>query len=214
MLGWLGLVSTMLVEGLLHFAEHWYVFDLLRHLPLQVAWATGGALVLGLFVPPCRAEAKKTPRGIRREKSTLRRIWQGIRPRHRWWWPLFFLFLLQLSRVLPFFISLPSFMLLPVETTTTSLSSSEVSVLSANVLTGNLELAELGTWISEKDPDVLVLVEVSEKQLKQLSPALGAYLYSLALPHDSPLGMALFSKFSFREHDVVAVENSPSAFRV
>ena len=73
-------------------------------------------------------------------------------------------------------------------------SSSTFTVFYANVLRVNTDADSLAAQIVLKDPDLVVLVEVDERWLKDLDWVLADYPLSLAHPLDDNFGVALCSR--------------------
>jgi len=132
----------------------------------------------------------------------------GGRRRRKHWWVAWGLLLVQAVRIVPFFTSWSTAHHVVAKTPPPPLK-----VVTANVLSGNTDLQPLTTWLKEEDPDVVVLVEVSKAQLALLAPALRAYPFVVNHARDWPGGMALLSKTSFADKEVVRVPQSPVALR-
>ena len=70
-----------------------------------------------------------------------------------------------------------------------------VSILLANVLITNQESGELLRIIRERDPDMLLLMEVNDRWMEQLAELDEEYPHSMKYPTDNAYGMALYSRF-------------------
>lgn len=71
-----------------------------------------------------------------------------------------------------------------------------VRVLVLNVLTSNTDTAEVRALIEAERPDVIGLVEVNQRWLDDLAPALAAYPGQLTRPAEHNFGLALFARGS------------------
>ena len=78
-----------------------------------------------------------------------------------------------------------------------------LKVLVVNVNSANQNFAAVAKWIRKTDPDVVGLVEVNDRWLRELSPALGLHLYRSAQTRDDNFGLALYSKHPLMLDDVV-----------
>ncbi|MGB3799696.1 MAG: endonuclease/exonuclease/phosphatase family protein [Lewinella sp.] len=70
-----------------------------------------------------------------------------------------------------------------------------VGILIANVLITNRKSEDFLRIVSERDPDMLLVMEVNDWWMTQLEPLAGRYRYTMAYPTDNAYGMALYSKF-------------------
>lgn len=69
-----------------------------------------------------------------------------------------------------------------------------VRVLVVNVLTENTRTARLQRLIAEEQPDVIGLVEVDARWLRELAPALAAYPSRIEAPRTDNFGLALYAR--------------------
>ena len=72
--------------------------------------------------------------------------------------------------------------------------TSDVSVLSINLLSSNTDYKSVGTYLEKTNADVVVLLEFNQKWAKQLQPVLNGYMYKKLVPRSDNFGIALFSK--------------------
>lgn len=84
----------------------------------------------------------------------------------------------------------------------------ELSILSINLLSSNTNSAEVLELIKEKDPDILVLMELTPHWQNQLNGVFQSYPFHKVEPRNDNFGIALFSKISMIS-SVVYFENSP-----
>lgn len=78
----------------------------------------------------------------------------------------------------------------------------ELVVIAANVSVGNSDPAPLVDWIRSEQPDVLVIVEISDGFAKKLE--LGDSLsYQVVRPRSDPFGLALLSRHPIVAHQIV-----------
>ncbi|MEZ6002914.1 MAG: endonuclease/exonuclease/phosphatase family protein [Planctomycetota bacterium] len=87
--------------------------------------------------------------------------------------------------------------LLPAQTL--QAQSSTLKVLLSNVLTRNADHQSILETIQRENPDVIVLLEVSEGWLKDLLPGLEAWPHRDTWPRDDNFGLAFFSRIPFAD---------------
>lgn len=78
-------------------------------------------------------------------------------------------------------------------------SQAGIRVMSANVSLHNADYAAFRAAISQENPDVIGLQEVSGKWLDELSSIRADYPFTVLRPEDGAYGLALFSRFPVRE---------------
>jgi endonuclease/exonuclease/phosphatase (EEP) superfamily protein YafD len=96
--------------------------------------------------------------------------------------------LLLIFFCLPFLSSSPSL--------ATGNSAKTLTIASANVHVSTTNIAQLREWLATQNPQVVVLLEVSNVLGKQLA-SLKEYPYQIVEADDSPFGIALLSKLPF-----------------
>ena len=74
-----------------------------------------------------------------------------------------------------------------------------VGILIANVLITNRRADEFLAIVRERDPDMVLTMEVDEWWMERLAPLDAAYPYRMAYPTDNGYGMALHSRFPLRD---------------
>lgn len=89
-------------------------------------------------------------------------------------------------------------------------SPTKLSVISFNVHTSNQQHAEVLAYLREKSPDLLLLIEVDDRWMQELSPLDDAYPHRVTLPQDGPFGIALLSKLPIAKYELVGVNGSSS----
>ena len=70
-----------------------------------------------------------------------------------------------------------------------------VGILLANVLITNRQADEFLQIVRDRDPDILMAMEVDAWWMEQLAPLDATYPYSVKQPNDVAYGLALYSKF-------------------
>ena len=78
----------------------------------------------------------------------------------------------------------------------------ELVVIAANVSVGNSDPAPLVDWIRSEQPDVLVIVEISEGFAKKLELD-DSLPYQVVRPRSDPFGLALLSRHPIVAHQIV-----------
>ncbi|MFV8226473.1 endonuclease/exonuclease/phosphatase family protein [Christiangramia aquimixticola] len=87
-----------------------------------------------------------------------------------------------------------------------------VSILLANVLITNKNSEKLLNVVQQENPDMIIAMEVNQWWLDALKPLANDYPYVLEQPNDVAYGMALYSRFPFKNAEVKYIkhENVPS----
>lgn len=75
-------------------------------------------------------------------------------------------------------------------------------VLISNVLMKNKETSKFINIVQERDPDILVAMEVDEWWVKNLEVLEENYPYVIKYPLDNAYGMSLYSKFPFEKKEI------------
>lgn len=83
----------------------------------------------------------------------------------------------------------------------------ELKILSINLLSSNTNSTEVLKLIEEKNPDIIVLMEVTPIWAKQLDKVAGAYQFREIESRNDNFGIALFSKIKMRS-SIQYFENS------
>jgi endonuclease/exonuclease/phosphatase (EEP) superfamily protein YafD len=73
-------------------------------------------------------------------------------------------------------------------------SSPHLKLLVSNVYFSNREFDRIQRLVTEEDPDVVGLVEVSERWLRKLKPLRDRYPFHFEVPDESHVGLALYSR--------------------
>ena len=121
---------------------------------------------------------------------------------------LVFSILLQAYRIFPYTSVAPK----KVENATRS--GQEISIISANVLQSNRKAAKLLDLISEKMPDIVLVIETNAWWEQALASLEEAYPSHIKHPLDNTYGMLLYSKFTIKAYDIrfLLEEYIPSIF--
>lgn len=81
-------------------------------------------------------------------------------------------------------------------------SNKKLTIASANVHVSTTDMSSLHQWLYTKNPQVVVLLEVSNPLSKTL-PSLVDYPYQVVEAHDSPFGIALLSKLPIIQSNTI-----------
>lgn len=81
-------------------------------------------------------------------------------------------------------------------------ADNRLRILSANVLQDNDEYSRLLTLIEKESPDIIVVVEVNERWMKELQPLQQVYSHHKLHPLENKYGIALYSRFPLIEAEV------------
>lgn len=101
--------------------------------------------------------------------------------------------LLNFILIVPFWIPLAN----------AAASGETYRLLSANVLTSNLQHERVRELVVEEQPDFIVLVEVNQSWLDDLALEELDYRYSLLFPRDNNFGVAFFSRYPYDSAEIV-----------
>ncbi|WP_116108951.1 endonuclease/exonuclease/phosphatase family protein [Lewinella sp. IMCC34191] len=74
-----------------------------------------------------------------------------------------------------------------------------VGIMLANVLITNRKAQDFLEIVRERDPDMLLVMEVDDWWMTQLQPLADRYQHSMTYPTDNAYGMALYSKYPLSE---------------
>jgi endonuclease/exonuclease/phosphatase (EEP) superfamily protein YafD len=78
----------------------------------------------------------------------------------------------------------------------------QFSLLTCNVYQNNREPKRLLDVVDQREPDVILLLEVDAWWMEQLQPLRERYPHRLSRPQDDTYGMALFSRFNLIEPEI------------
>jgi endonuclease/exonuclease/phosphatase (EEP) superfamily protein YafD len=81
-------------------------------------------------------------------------------------------------------------------------------IVSLNVHTENQRFASVRSFLMESSPDVILLMEVNERWMTELSGLRHTYPYSIAQPQDDNFGIALFSRLPLKDPKLIFLGNS------
>lgn len=87
---------------------------------------------------------------------------------------------------------------------------SGVVVLSANVQRDNRDFSKVMQLVHKTNPDVIVLEEVTEEWMRELTSLKKSYPYQLIAARNDFFGMALFSKYPLKKQNVKKFNNTES----
>jgi len=82
-----------------------------------------------------------------------------------------------------------------------------VKIVCANVLTTNKNYLKANEYITEKNPDILVLLETSQKWIDELKPFTDKYPYKKEIPADNNFGIAIYSKIELQNIETPVYNN-------
>jgi len=77
-----------------------------------------------------------------------------------------------------------------------------LTLFSANVLRMNTDSERLVAQLQAADADLVVLLEVDDRWLADLAPALGAYSYRVEHPLDTNFGLAVYARFPLSDTEI------------
>jgi endonuclease/exonuclease/phosphatase (EEP) superfamily protein YafD len=136
----------------------------------------------------------------------------------RRWWSVLYLTLLGLAVAYQLIILAPYW--LPVQPAvparSTTASERTFSLLSANVLMENRDVAAFLALVERYDPDLLLVIEPNRWWIEQLQPLRTRYPHHVEQPQDNHYGMAFYSRFPLRATEIAYFEenNIPSIYTV
>lgn len=84
-------------------------------------------------------------------------------------------------------------------------SSRSLTILLANVLTSNKEYERVRQLVRSEAPDIVVLLEVSETWLNELSSLEENYPHVVSSPRSDNFGIAMLSRIPFEESELVEI---------
>lgn len=90
----------------------------------------------------------------------------------------------------------------------------ELKIMTVNVLQKNHEYGKLIDLINERDPDIILLVEVNKGWVKNLAPIEEEYQVTLKEPLENTYGMAFYTKLSAEVKEIrfLIADDIPSVF--
>ena len=91
----------------------------------------------------------------------------------------------------------------PEATADTVDQQSTVGILLANVLITNEQAATFLDIVRQRDPDMVLVMEVNDRWMRQLQPLEETYTHTVKYPTDNSYGMTLYSKFALEESEVM-----------
>ncbi|RDH42026.1 endonuclease/exonuclease/phosphatase family protein [Zooshikella ganghwensis] len=96
----------------------------------------------------------------------------------------------------------------------TDTKKKSIVIYHANVLSSNTQYQKLVQQLSDYQPDIIVLQEVTEGWLKGIEDGITDYPYQITKPEEGNFGIALFSRFPFNNKQTVQLSNTgiPSIF--
>ncbi len=100
--------------------------------------------------------------------------------------------LIQSLTVLPYLVGAKQ---VPDAVATQATDGHTVGILLANVLITNKQSGEFLEIVRDRDPDMLLVMEVDAWWMEQLTPLDETYPYTVKQPNDVAYGMALYSRF-------------------
>ncbi|HEU4388708.1 MAG TPA: endonuclease/exonuclease/phosphatase family protein, partial [Blastocatellia bacterium] len=103
--------------------------------------------------------------------------------------------LVNLAHLLPYYVPRPA----------PSHNSTRLKVMSSNVNTGNQRYDLLKQLILEKEPDVVLLTEVSPLWLRSISEVEPLYPYRKSDAREDNFGIALYSKMPFKKSEIAYI---------
>jgi len=89
-------------------------------------------------------------------------------------------------------------------------STPHLEVLVANVYHSNREFDRIKQLVTEEDPDVVGLVEVSERWLRKLKPLRERYPFHFEVPDEHHVGLALYSRLPIAGARTIRIGDSSS----
>ena len=88
-----------------------------------------------------------------------------------------------------------------------------LKLLTANVLTGHGEPKRLLAWITEQDPDVILLLETDKRWDAALDAPLKAWRHRVMGSRPDNFGMSLYSRLPLRDGEVIQLAGAVPAVR-
>ncbi|MGI0116118.1 endonuclease/exonuclease/phosphatase family protein [Zooshikella sp. RANM57] len=89
-----------------------------------------------------------------------------------------------------------------------------IVIYHANVLSSNTQYQQLVQQLSDYQPDIVILQEITEAWLQGIKEGLADYPYQLTKPEAGNFGIALFSRFPLTNRQTIQLSNTglPSIF--
>ncbi len=91
---------------------------------------------------------------------------------------------------------------------------STIKLFSLNVLQSNNDFEDINTYISEINPDIVVLLETNSNWIKNIQPSIDAFPYRFIVPMENRYGITILSKFKLidAEYKFLVEKDIPSVF--
>ena len=86
----------------------------------------------------------------------------------------------------------------------------KIRLVSLNVLTSNSHFEEAGNYLKGSQADLILLLEVDERWIKGIEPAVVSYPYRFVHPRADNFGLALYSKFPLEDAHLRTFGSSPT----
>lgn len=86
--------------------------------------------------------------------------------------------------------------------------TSDLRVITFNVLTSNTAFEDVRTYLSASDADIIFVMETNEDWVEALSPIESDYPHVVKAPRGDNFGMVLYSRHPIASHDLHRVEGS------
>ncbi len=124
------------------------------------------------------------------------------------WWNRIYLALLLLAVGYQGYILAPYYLPVApvVPTHSVETSTRTFSLLSANVLMENRDVEAFVEIVERTEPDLLLIIEPNQWWLEQLQPLHDRYPHRIEQPQENHYGMALYSRFPLRDHEILYLE--------
>jgi len=84
----------------------------------------------------------------------------------------------------------------------------QLSIVISNLKFDNSNFDDAIKAFQEQDPDILVLLEVTEEWKSHLLEKLVSFSFECIIPRSDPFGMGVFSKYPIGQHEVFHIYNS------
>jgi endonuclease/exonuclease/phosphatase (EEP) superfamily protein YafD len=81
-------------------------------------------------------------------------------------------------------------------------SAAEISLMIANVLLTNRQYSRLADYVTQHDPDMLLVLETSEWWADQLKSLDARFPYKVSYPLENAYGISLHSKFQLTDTEI------------
>ena len=81
----------------------------------------------------------------------------------------------------------------------------QLSLISFNVHTANRRSADVLAYLQRQDPDLILLIEVNHRWIRELAPLTTRYPHTAISPQADNFGMAVYSKLPIVEQDIASL---------